>query len=95
MEMDRQDKQSEKLEEIHQQLHSAYCQFKSTTQDSSTAAHLGEVENGRQMEEIGDRLRSTYCSFKSTSYDSPIAGNLDQYENGDDHRLQDSKLDIL
>lgn len=91
MEMDRQDEQSGKLEEIHRRLPSAYCQFKSTRlTDSSTTAHIDSVESGRNIEEINDRLRSTYCSFKSSSFESPVHGNLDQFENGDGHRHHDS-----
>lgn len=96
MEMDRQDEQSGKLEEIHRRLQSAYCQFKTTNPDSSTAAHLDAVESGRQMDEIGDRLHCTYDSFKSSPYDSPLAANLvDQFENGDEHMFPDSKLGKL
>ncbi|KAK3029119.1 hypothetical protein RJ639_038824 [Escallonia herrerae] len=46
IEMDRQDEQGGKLEGIHEQLYSAYCQFPSTSPTLYTNVSLNEHENG-------------------------------------------------
>ncbi|KAK3030219.1 hypothetical protein RJ639_038342 [Escallonia herrerae] len=46
IEMDRQDEQGGKLEGIHEQLYSAYCQFPSTSPTLCTDVSLNEHENG-------------------------------------------------
>lgn len=77
MEMDRQDELSGKLKEIHEMLLSAYCQFQSSSPNSS---------DGKELQELNDHLRSTFCYLKSNSHhNSPISGHLDQVTNEDDH----------
>lgn len=92
MEMDRQDEHSGKLAEYHDQLISAYCQFKPISQESSISAQPDKCETtGRQLEEANDHLRSGCCSFKSSAHNSPLAGHLDQHENGIELKRQDSE----
>ncbi|KAL6963142.1 CSC1-like protein rxw8, partial [Sarracenia purpurea var. burkii] len=46
IEMDRKDEENGKMEEIHKQLHSAYCQLASTSNDSSKAEPSDDSKNG-------------------------------------------------
>ncbi|OAY78861.1 CSC1-like protein RXW8 [Ananas comosus] len=56
---DREDEQSGKMEEIHQQLHSAYCQFSPHTGDMCHPETEGEgEEEGQCSTEVNDRNRS-------------------------------------
>nr|CAD1841413.1 unnamed protein product [Ananas comosus var. bracteatus] len=56
---DREDEQSGRMEEIHQQLHSAYCQFSPHTGDRCHPETEGEgEEEGQCSTEVNDRNRS-------------------------------------
>lgn len=46
IEMDRQDEQSGRIEEIYQQFHTAYCQFTLTSHEFCTAGHHHHVDEG-------------------------------------------------
>lgn len=81
MEMDRQDQHSGRLNEIHEQLNSSYCQFQSSSPDSF---------HNRKLNELNDHLNSTFGSFKSHSH-TPIPKPLDQGKDQDDHNSQDAE----
>lgn len=82
MEMDRLDEHSGKLQDIHEMLLSAYCQFQSSSPNSP---------HDKELQELNDHLRSTFCSLKSNSHhNSPASGHQDQVTNEDDHELQDA-----
>ncbi|XP_057973973.1 CSC1-like protein RXW8 isoform X4 [Malania oleifera] len=54
IEMDRQDEQSGRMEEIHQQLHSAYCQFTLTSHDACGSRRPNHDEDGNRIQDLED-----------------------------------------
>ncbi|XP_008220418.1 PREDICTED: CSC1-like protein RXW8 [Prunus mume] len=51
MEMDRKDEQSGRMEEVYEQLHSAYCQSPVTPDDSFNSGHVNHHEDGDSIQD--------------------------------------------
>ena len=59
IDMDRKDEQSGMMEELHQQLHSAYCQFTVTSHElcrSECFSHLGDRESSPDPKNVKSGL---------------------------------------
>ncbi|KAF8024681.1 hypothetical protein BT93_F1761 [Corymbia citriodora subsp. variegata] len=54
IDLDRQDEQSGKMEEIHKKLRSAYCQFSSNVNDLSKSGHSDQSDNGESIQDSED-----------------------------------------
>lgn len=68
IEMDRQDERSGAMEEIYQELQSAYCQFKLTSRDFSVSTDIShhERESVRDQEALNQGLN--HPTFQCSLY---------------------------
>lgn len=74
VEMDREDERSGKMEEIHQQLRSAYCQFRSNTKSAAVMLEQCEKYDDERLPDPEDKkpVKNKECARGQPSSNSPL-----------------------